>query len=569
MKLLLATLHSRYSHASLALPSLAASCSDIAGLDLTIQEYSVNERIEAILPKLAIKGADVVAFSCYIWNIEQTLKLISDLKLVNSAIYIILGGPEVSYGSHELLAANPAVDCIVRGEGEGTFLELARLLALHTGKGLADELLENINGLTFRSGDEIITTTPAKPVADLDSLPSPVAAGLIDTTKPLVYIETSRGCPFSCAFCISSIDSGVRSYSMTRIQSDLLLLMQAGVQTIKLVDRTFNFDAERANLIWNYILEHNRGSCFHFEIAADLLTDENIALLATVPKGVFRFEIGVQSTVTATLESVGRRSDQGRLFANIRKLKEETGVTLHLDLVAGLPEEDFSGFLDSLDQILAARPDHIQIEPLKVLKGTAMRKVAQEKGYAFSATPPYRILRTPWLSFAEICNIENIAERVELLYNSGRFAATIELLADMGELTAVLSAETATNHPVANNITGLFASFNTLLQDNLSAKSLFSLLDALRFDYCMSGHPGNRLPGFFDTPPAANHPPCPAPSHPEIAQRLGLSRETSFRTFTSKFSRNYSSKPWQENETVITFVYLNRGAGERVRVLAV
>jgi len=251
----------------------------------------------------------------------------------------------------------------------------------------------------------------------------------VDTTKPLVYYETSRGCPFSCAFCLSSLEKGVRSFSMQRIHADLLYLIQKEVQVVKLVDRTFNYDAVRANQIWDFILTHNRSSTFHFEIAADLLTEENIRTLARVPAGMFRFEIGVQATGKETLSRVSRKSDPDLLLAAVTRLTEETGVTVHLDLVAGLPGENFSGFLASLGRLFPVKPHHIQVEPLKVLKGSPMVEIAIREGYAFSGTPPYTILRTSALSFDEIGHIEEISRLLDLFFNSRRFTrslATVE-----------------------------------------------------------------------------------------------------------------------------------------------
>jgi len=360
MKLLLATLHSRYIHSSLALPSLAAACADINGLTTVIREQTINELSGKVLIDLAGEQADIIAFSCYIWNIEQTLRLAAELKLLQPNLYIILGGPEVSYCSHELMTENPKIDAVVRGEGEATFRRLMLLMTGTAGQALSDESLQEVGSISFRSGDEIISAAGSAPLDEFDSIPSPFAAGLADSFKPLVYLETARGCPFSCAFCLSSVETGVRSFSMARIESDLAILMEQGAGTIKLVDRTFNYDPIRANSIWRFILKNNRGSRFHFEIAADLLTDDNIALLQTVPPDIFRFEIGVQSTAAATLENVRRKSDLRKLFENVRRLKANSAVTVHLDLVAGLPGEDF---------VLSIPPLPDLEEPLAELRG--------------------------------------------------------------------------------------------------------------------------------------------------------------------------------------------------------
>jgi len=570
MKLLLTTLHSKQTHASLALPCLAAACSRIKGLTLVLREYTVNERHAAILPRLAAEGADVVAFSCYIWNIEQSLKLAADLKLINPACFIILGGPEVSYGSHELMATHGFIDCIVRGEGEETCSELLQLLVETSAGPLSEERLAGICGISFRSGDAIVTTPERGALKDLDSIPSPFAAGLVATAKPLVYCETSRGCPFSCAFCISSLENSVRSFSVERMKSDLELLMSSGVETIKLVDRTFNYDAARADLLWEFILERNIKSRFHFEIAADLLTDANITLLRRVPADTFRFEIGVQSASAGTLASVGRRSDLEKLFANVARIRRETAVTLHLDLVAGLPGEDLSGFVRSLESLLAAKPHHIQVEPLKVLKGTAMRKIAREQGYVFSPYPPYRILKNRWLSFSDICRIEATATALEKFYNSGRFAITLEMLAQrvsLAELFTDPALEAILAASAGSRIAPAFAAFHRLVEASLAGELLEEVIDTLRFDYCLAGYPGNDLPPFLAAAERGERPNPPF-SHPEIARRLAIPAASRIRTFTARFRRDHSGTLPATSDCLTTFVYYSSSSGESVRPLS-
>jgi anaerobic magnesium-protoporphyrin IX monomethyl ester cyclase len=563
MKLLLATLHSRYIHASLALPSLAAACADISGLETVIREQTINELADKVLIELAGEQADIIAFSCYIWNIEQTLRLAAELKLIQPQLYIIFGGPEVSFGSHELMAANPQIDLVVRGEGEVTFRRLMQLLTTTAGEALADESLQEIGSITFRSGDEIVSAPENAPATDLDRLPSPFAAGLVDSSKPLVYLETSRGCPFSCSFCLSSIGKGVRSFSMARIESDLALLMQQGAGTIKLVDRTFNYDSARANQIWAFILQHNRSSRFHFEIAADLLTDDTIALLKTVPPDTFRFEIGVQSTAAETLAKVARKSDLHKLRANVRRLQQETAITLHLDLVAGLPGEDFAGFLASLEEMLLLKPDHIQVGLLKMLKGTAIRKTARENGYCFSPFPPYRILGSRWLSFEDICRIEEIGDAVEAMYNSGRYRVTLELLARHGSLMPLFGA-TRSQKNGERHLLQAFEEFSDVAIDTFPALR-GQIRDTLRFDYCMSGHPGRQLPVLLQPDTGASV--RSAVSHKEVAARLALPGNVQFRTFTTMFNQDYSVAGRPQGATEITFVYGKFARGQKVLLL--
>jgi len=557
MKLLLATLLSKYIHSSLALPTIAAACSKVPGLEIVIREHTVNERPADILRALTSEDADVAAFSCYIWNIEQTLKLSAEMKLLNPGLFIIFGGPEASYGSHDLMAAHPHIDAIVHGEGEDTMAEMMQLIVASSGVAIPDDRLSELPGISFRSDDEIISTPARLNTGSLDSSPSPFATGLADLSKPLVYIETSRGCPFSCAFCLSSIENGVRTFSFPRIEQDLEILMEHRVETIKFVDRTFNYDAERADRIWKFILAHNRKSRFHFEIAADLLTDENLALLKGVPDNTFRFEIGVQSIAAETLDIVGRLSDLEHLFANVERLKEETGITIHLDLVAGLPGEDFDGFVRSLERLIAAKPHHIQVEPLKLLKGTFMRKIARDRGYTFSPFPPYRILNTPWLTFSDVCRIEDCSEALEEIYNSGRFAVTLEMVTQHHALTPLLTSWSPSKSK-GSRLSVIFEQFLNHLKEVFPGLSE-SIIEPLCFDYCMNGHPGHSLPSFLkgkDGPEAGSTRPA---SQKEIAKRLSLTKESRFRTFSARFTRDYSTAGWPEGDFSITFVYCSSG----------
>ncbi|MBJ6726500.1 B12-binding domain-containing radical SAM protein [Geomesophilobacter sediminis] len=560
MKVLLSTLHAKYVHASLALPYLASACRDIPGLECEILEMTVNEQKDEILAKLYAAGAEVVLFSCYLWNTEQTLKLASDLKQLRPETEIVLGGPEVSYGAFDLMQRNPAISCIVRGEGDASCREL--LYALCHGMPL-----DHIAGITHREGDDVIANPDRAPIANLDDIPSPFALGLADLAKPLVYVETSRGCPFSCAFCMSSLEKGVRSFSPDRIWADLSLLMEREVRTVKLVDRTFNYDAQRANEIWRFILQHNRTSRFHFEIAADLLTDANLELLRTVPPDLFRFEIGVQSAGEETLAQVERRSHLHRLFENVRRLRAETAVTVHLDLVAGLPGEDLNGFLASLQGLLDLEPDHIQVEPLKVMKGTRMRVIAREEGYAYSETAPYKILHTPWLTYAEVRHIEAISRLVEGIYNSGRFSATVKELGSGAPLSAFFASAAA--HFEARGITAnlplttLFEEVWEYVKSRAAGDELERLREALTYDYCLVGYPGGSLPSFFAAETAGSK------RDKTLPEGLPQARNGErVRYYRRRFARDYRQIPWVEEPADITFIYRS-APGEGLRVQAV
>jgi len=562
MKILLTTLHAKYSHASLALPCLAAYCLDLPDAGITIREWTVNEPREHILRLIMAEGADLVAFSCYIWNIEQTLRIISDMKKISPQTRIVLGGPEVSFGIFDLMHDNPAVDFVIKGEGEETFRRLLVTL-MEEETCLLQESLAEIDNLFFRDGNDSESGPLSRKNLGLDSLPSPFAAGLVDFSKPLVYYETSRGCPFSCAFCLSSTEGAVRSFSMERIKKDLLFLMNSNVAQIKLVDRTFNYDAKRASEIWEFILGHNRSSHFHFEISADLLTDNNLEILARVPENTFRFEIGVQSSSAATLEQVGRTADLARIFANVVRLGTETQIELHLDLVAGLPGEDYAGFLNSLQSIAELKPDMIQIEPLKVLKGAPMRAIAAREGYAFSEAPPYTILSNPWLSYDDICRIETVGRLLDLFNKHGGFSAAFQVLQRDRQFSAILDgmARRAGNENLSSmscrRVFELFARLAEPLAD------LLTLHDALFYDYCRVEMPlMGKLPSFA----VAQQSNCSWPALRDLPEDFDLPSNSRVKSFRYEFRCDYRLGEDSGGPAVITFVYVS-SAGRGLQVL--
>jgi len=568
MKILLTTLHAKYSHSSLALPCLAAYCRNIPGVSIVIREWTTNEPREQLLRHIMAEQADMVAFSCYIWNIEKTLRIASDLKKIVPDIRIALGGPEVSYNIFELMHDNPAIDFVIKGEGERVFQLLITTLVKHGESNLLERSLAEIANLFYRDGDDITSGPLSKHFVNLDGIPSPFEAGLVDLKKPLVYYETSRGCPFSCAFCLSSTEGHVRSFGMQRIKSDLGLLMRQNIGSIKLVDRTFNFDAQRANEIWEFILEHNRSSHFHFEISADLLTEDNLNLLKRVPPDTFRFEIGVQSSSETTLLRVGRKANLVRIFENVRRLGSETGIELHLDLIAGLPGEDFTGFLASLRVVAELEPHMIQIEPLKVLKGSAMREIASRDDYHFSGFPPYTILRNPWLNFADISRIETIGRLLDLFYNHGSFSAALRLLRRTIDTASLFDrmARQAGN----DNLSGLstrrtyelFARLAGPLVDDATRRLLN---DALFFDYCRQEMPlMGKLPSFV----AERQHECAWPNPREMPAQPALPAESRAKAFRFAFLKDYRDEEWKSGAVNITFVYVS-GAGRGLQVTVV
>lgn len=564
MNILLATLHAKYSHASLALPCLAAYCRDIPETEITIREWTVNEPREHILRLVMAEQADLIAFSCYIWNIEQTLRIVSDIKKISPQTRIVLGGPEVSFGTFNLMHDNPAIDFVIKGEGEEAFRKLIiTLLREHISQ--LQESFAEIDNLFFRVGGDMASGPLSRKNLELDRLPSPFATGIVDFSKPLIYYETSRGCPFSCAFCLSSVEGTVRSFSLDRIKKDLLFLMSSDVAQIKLVDRTFNYDAGRADKLWEFILEHNRSSHFHFEIGADLLTDNNMKILARVPEHTFRFEIGVQSASQTTLEQVKRSADLQGIFANVRRLVSETSIELHLDLIAGLPGEGYDGFLASLQTVADLHPNDIQIEPLKLLKGSPMREIGRREGYCFSEFPPYTILSTPWLSYEDICRVETIGRLLDLFNKHGGFATALRLLQRGRPFSEVFDrmARQAGNQNLSSlscrRVFELFAR----LAESLADRAI--LHDALFFDYCRSEMPlMGKLPRF-----AADHQEkCSWPALRDLPHNMELPPDSRVKSFRYEFKCDYRAERDSAEATEVTFIYVS-GAGRGLQIVTV
>lgn len=424
MNVLLTTLHSRYIHASLALPYLRAYCEPVCG-PISIREFSLNQPKENILAQILSCQPDVVCFSVYLWNRILTLELVCCLKQINPELKIVLGGPEISYESDEFFSRNP-VDAIICGEGE---IPLRHLLSSWAaGAQPPPHAGLKFPGAAMQEAESLLDS--------LDTIPSPFALGLVDLTRGLVYYESSRGCPYQCSFCLSARSRTVRSFSMARIMADLDLLMQQEVKLVKFVDRTFNYESNRTREIFRYLLANNRNSSFHFEIGAHLLDQPTLDLLEKVPVGMFQFEIGVQSILPETLKKVSRKMSLELLAENVRALRERTRIHLHLDLVAGLPGEGFDDFLRAIDWTYALSADHLQIELVKLLPGAPLRSQAEELGIRYDHAPPYGVLQTPEMSFDDLERIRGIGRLQDLLVNSHKFT---RLMASLIEFFGSLS----------------------------------------------------------------------------------------------------------------------------------
>ena len=423
MKILLTTLNSKYIHSNLALKYLrAAAGTEGLNADIEVREFTINNESGYIYTEILRGGYDLVCFSCYIWNIEQTLALASDLKKALPQLQILLGGPEVSYDSRNLMEKNPCVDWILRGEGEESFRRLCFVLS----RNEPCQALSSVSGLTWRNGQEI-AETPRGALLTVDQIPFPYAAHLPEPDK-VVYYETSRGCPYRCSYCLSSLEKGIRALPLKRVKEELNFFLDLGVKQVKLIDRTFNYDGARAAEIWRYLIQSDRGKTnFHFEICANLLEEDHLKLLAEARPGLFQFEIGVQSTNPKTLDAI-RRAGSKENLKRIAELAALKNCHTHVDLIAGLPFEDYSTFGRSFNQVYALGADHVQLGFLKLLKGTAMREEACRHGYVFRDRPPYEVISNRYISAKELARLKMIEHVLELYAGRGGFDRALRLV---------------------------------------------------------------------------------------------------------------------------------------------
>ncbi len=421
MKTLIVAVNSKYIHSSLSVWYLKSSCGCEYG-EIKVSEYTINDNIDSVLSSVYLEKANVVAVSCYIWNIAYVLRLTEGLKEVLPHIKIVLGGPEVSYDPRDILKTNPCIDFIIAGEGEHAF----RLLLKNIYEASAD--LINIKGLTYRVNDSVYSNGGFNLIENLDSIPSPYGEDMLASIgdKRIVYYESSRGCPFSCAYCISSTFEGVRCFSLERVKRDLAKLIDAKVKQIKFVDRTFNCNRSRAMEILKFVVDNAGETNFHFEAGGDLFDDEMLRLLSQVPKGLIQFEIGIQTVNEKAAASVNRRTNLNKLFDNIEKLRSQNNIHLHLDIIAGLPWEDYESFGRSFDYVYALKPHQLQLGFLKLLKGSAIREDAEQHLYRFKSYPPYEVLCNKYISYDEIIELKGIEDMVEKYYNSGKFQRTLK-----------------------------------------------------------------------------------------------------------------------------------------------
>ena len=551
MKILLTTLHSRFIHASLALPYLKVYCQPVCP-EIQILELTLHQPKEHLLARIVAADARVICFSVYLWNRVMTLELVNCLKQIDPDYRIVLGGPDISFETADFFQQYP-VDAIICGEGE---IPLRHLLSAWKA-GTKPTLPA---GLQLPGEDSSAIASESR-LDPLDQLPSPFAAGLVDLSRGLVYYESSRGCPYRCSFCLSARSERVRSFSMERIKEDLGLLMDQQVKLVKFVDRTFNYNAERSREIFRFILENNQSSSFHFEIGAHLLDAQTLELLEQVPPGVFQFEIGVQSTLPETLNRVSRTMSLELLANNVRALRERTRIHLHLDLVAGLPGGGVTEFLHAIDWTHALGADHLQIELVKLLPGTPLRLEAKERAIRYDPTPPYAVLSSPEWCFADLERVRGISRLNDLLVNSHKFTRLINgLRTSCGSLSRCLDDLNGYwcehgLHAASRSLRGLAEELDRYLCRRFCGDDLVSLRESLARDYAHNERVvSGAAPDFFDqhlTDDEQTH------VRRRIKEELdGINRSGKIQFFSSLFYH----LPHTPGRRVVVFMYVARTA---------
>ena len=420
MKILLAACNAKYIHSNLAVYDLKAYSSDYDE-HVILREYTINQPKDEILKDIYSSGADVVCFSCYIWNISFVRELIRDLVKILPKTAFWAGGPEVSYDAEKILTEMPEMTGVMVGEGEKTFHDLLEFYI--DGK----DSLEEISGIAYRTGDKIIHNG-WRELMDLSAIPF-VYEHLEKFENRIIYYESSRGCPFSCSYCLSSIDKKLRFRDLELVKKELQFFLDHRVPQVKFVDRTFNCKHEHAMTIWKYILEHDNGvTNFHFEISADLLREEEMELMSQMRPGLIQLEIGVQSTNPETIRAIHRHMDLKKLEHCVNRVHSFRNIHQHLDLIAGLPYEDYDIFHQSFNDVYQMKPDQLQLGFLKVLKGSLMQKEAEGYGIVYKEKEPYEVLSTNWLTYGEVLKLKMVESMVEVYYNSGQFWHTLEYL---------------------------------------------------------------------------------------------------------------------------------------------
>lgn len=421
MKILLVACNAKYIHSNLAVYDLQAYASDYAD-HIVLKEYTINQQKDDIMRDIYLEHPEVVCVSCYIWNLSFVKELMADLIKILPGADFWAGGPEVSYDAEKFLTENSEFKGVMVGEGEETFKELA---GYYVKKNPQD--LKDMTGICYRDGDQIIHNG-WRQIMDLSSIPF-IYKDLSEFKNRIIYYESSRGCPFSCSYCLSSIDKKLRFRDTETVKKELQFFIDNKVPQVKFVDRTFNCKHDHAMAIWKYINEHDNGvTNFHFEISADLLREEELQEMSTMRPGLIQLEIGVQSTNPDTIKAIHRTMDFEKLKGIVDRIHSFGNIHQHLDLIAGLPYEDYDSFRHSFNDVYALKPQQLQLGFLKVLKGSHMMEMCREYGIVYKTQEPYEVLSTKWLDYDHVLKLKTVENMVEVYYNSGQFQNTLEYL---------------------------------------------------------------------------------------------------------------------------------------------
>ena len=421
MKILLVACNAKYIHSNLAVYDLQAYASDYAD-HIVLKEYTINQQKDDIMRDIYLEHPDVVCVSCYIWNLSFVKELMADLIKILPGADFWAGGPEVSYDAEKFLTENSEFKGVMVGEGEETFKELA---GYYVEKNPQD--LKDMTGICYRDGDQIIHNG-WRQIMNLSSIPF-IYKDLSEFKNRIIYYESSRGCPFSCSYCLSSIDKKLRFRDTETVKKELQFFIDNKVPQVKVVDRTFNCKHDHAMAIWKYINEHDNGvTNFHFEISADLLREEELQEMSTMRPGLIQLEIGVQSTNPDTIKAIHRTMDFEKLKGIVDRIHSFGNIHQHLDLIAGLPYEDYDSFRHSFNDVYALKPQQLQLGFLKVLKGSHMMEMCREYGIVYKTQEPYEVLSTKWLDYDHVLKLKTVENMVEVYYNSGQFQNTLEYL---------------------------------------------------------------------------------------------------------------------------------------------
>ncbi len=487
-------INAKYIHSNLAVRYLKRYAAPALENPPQMLECTINHRADWILEEIFRCAPDVVLFSTYLWNVTLVCQLAAEYRKLHPEAVIGVGGPQVSYESAAFLAQNPALDLVIRGEGEQAVRQLLEAIQ-------ARQDWRSLLGLTVRDGSQI-RENPPQPPLDLALLPFPYEPDFSDAPDQIKYYESSRGCPFQCQYCLSSIERGVRNVPLERVFADLTIFLNAKVRQVKFVDRTFNCDIRRAIAIWRFLRDHDNGvTNFHFEITAELLTRDALDFLGTIRPEQFQFEIGVQSTNPRTLQAVRRQNDWPALCAIVREIKSFRNIHQHLDLIAGLPYENYDSFHRSFNDVYALEPEQLQLGFLKILKGSGLYRDQEKYGLVYRDYPPFEILFTPALPFQDALRLKAVEEMVELYYNSGRFVHALRWLFSILDdpfafYQALGERYVAQQYPARGMTLDQRYAFFYQFCAQIPSVDAGQLAEYLKLDYCLHQRPKRRQEWF-------------------------------------------------------------------------